>query len=252
MSNEQFLRDLESGKLRAAYKDDNGKWQVNLSVKQGILDYFASHNVVEMGSPVNTQYYGFADKEGLEPRRFTHTDGIRMVPGGSSVRAGAYVAPKVIIMPPAFINIGAYVDEGSMVDSNALIGSCAQIGKRVHISAGAQIGGVLEPIGQAPVIIEDDAFISAGCSILEGVHIGSKAVIAAGTILSASVPIYDIVRQQIYKMEVPSGAVVVPGARPLAQSEGLAKDIQIQCAVIVKYRDDKTDSSLQLDDILRK
>jgi 2,3,4,5-tetrahydropyridine-2-carboxylate N-succinyltransferase len=251
MSHQQFLRDLESGSLRVAQKDGQGIWRVDSSVKQRILDYFAAHQLAEMGSNTDTQYQGFVDKDGLSPRRFTPADGIRLVPGGSSVRPGAYVARKVVIMPPAFVNIGAYVDEGTMVDSNVLVGSCAQIGKFVHLSAGVQIGGVLEPVGQLPVIIEDHAFIGAGSCIVEGVHVGAHAVVAAGTILSAAIPIYDTVRQQIYKGVVPAGAVVVSGSRPMTNTEGLTKDLHIHCAVIIKYRDGKTNEALQLEDYLR-
>ena len=251
MSHQAFLRALESGHLRVANKDENGVWQINASVKQQILDYFAAHNLVDMGSATDTQYRGFVDKEGFAPRRFTTKDGVRLVPGGSSVRPGAYVAPKTVIMPPAFVNIGAYIGEGTMVDSNVLVGSCAQIGKYVHLSAGVQIGGVLEPIGQSPVIIEDHAFIGAGCSIVEGVHVGAHAVIAAGTILSAAIPIYDVVNQKIYKSEIPAGAVVVSGSRPMSQTEGIGKDLHLHCAVIIKYRDEKTDQALKLEEFLR-
>ncbi|MDD3288896.1 MAG: 2,3,4,5-tetrahydropyridine-2,6-dicarboxylate N-succinyltransferase, partial [Alphaproteobacteria bacterium] len=194
MDYRDFLRDLETGTLRAARKNEKGEWKVDATVKQRILDYFAAHELAEMGSAANPQYIGFVDKEGLNPRRFTPADRVRLIPGGASVRAGAFISPKVVIMPPSYVNIGAYVDEGSMIDSNALVGSCAQIGKRVHISAGAQIGGVLEPIGQMPVIIEDDVFVGACSAVLEGVYVGQGAVIAAGTILSGSVPIYDTVK----------------------------------------------------------
>jgi 2,3,4,5-tetrahydropyridine-2-carboxylate N-succinyltransferase len=251
MSHQEFLRALENGNLRVASKDTSGAWQINASVKQRILDYFAAHGLVEMGSAADTQYRGFIDKEGFAPRQFTVKDGVRLVPGGSSVRPGAYVASKVVIMPPAFVNIGAYIDEGTMVDSNVLVGSCAQIGKYVHLSAGVQIGGVLEPIGQLPVIIEDHAFIGAGCSIVEGVRVGVHAVVAAGTILSAAIPIYDTVHQKIYKGEVPAGAVVVSGSRPMSQTEGIGKDLHLHCAVIIKYRDDKTDQALKLEEFLR-
>ena len=251
MKHQEFLRALEAGTLRVAQKDVHGVWQINTAIKQGILDYFGAHGLVDMGSATDTQYRGFVDKEGLVARQFTVADGVRMVPGGSSVRSGAYISPKVVIMPPAFVNIGAYIDEGTMVDSNVLVGSCAQIGKHVHLSAGVQIGGVLEPIGQLPVIIEDRAFIGAGSAIVEGVRVGKQAVITAGTILSASVPIYDVVNQKIYKGEVPPRAVVVSGSRPMAQSEGIGKDIHIACAVIVKYRDEKTDSALMLEEFLR-
>jgi 2,3,4,5-tetrahydropyridine-2-carboxylate N-succinyltransferase len=251
MNDQDFLHALETGKLRVAHKDSNGGWQINSSVKQGILDYFAAHGMADMGSATDTQYRGFVDKEGLAPRRFTPKDDIRLVPGGSSVRPGAYIARKTVIMPPAFVNIGAYIDEGTMVDSNVLVGSCAQIGKYVHLSAGVQIGGVLEPIGQLPVIIEDHAFIGAGSAIVEGVHVGAHAVVAAGTILSSAIPIYDVVKQQIYKGDIPARAVVVSGSRPMAQTEGIGKDLHLHCAVIIKYRDEKTDAALKIEDFLR-
>ncbi len=244
MSHQEFLRALEAGSLRVAKKDADGVWQINTDIKQRILDYFAAHGLVEMSN-------GFVDKQGFEPRQFKITDGVRMVPGGTSVRPGAYVAPKTVIMPPAFVNIGAYIDEGTMVDSNVLVGSCAQIGKSVHLSAGVQIGGVLEPIGQLPVIIEDHAFIGAGSAILEGVRVGAHAVIAAGTILSASIPIYDTVHERIIKGAVPANAVVVSGSRPMSNDSEFAKGLHIQCAVIIKYRDEKTDKALQLEDYLR-
>lgn len=251
MSNQDFLRALEAGKLRVAQKDEQGVWVVDASVKQRILDYFGAHGLVEMGSPSNPQYQGFVDKEGLQPRQFSPQDNVRLVPGGASVRAGAYIAQKVVIMPPAYVNIGAHIDEGTMVDSNVLVGSCAQIGKYVHLSAGVQIGGVLEPVGQLPVIIEDHAFIGAGSVVVEGVRIGANAVVAAGTILSAAIPIYDVVKQKVYKGEVPANAVVVSGSRPMAQTSGIGKDLHIACAVIIKYRDNKTDQSLTLEDYLR-
>ncbi|MDR3449823.1 MAG: 2,3,4,5-tetrahydropyridine-2,6-dicarboxylate N-succinyltransferase [Alphaproteobacteria bacterium] len=251
MSHQQFLRDLETGTLRVAQRDAQGAWQVDASVKQRILDYFGAHGLTEMGDEAHPQYQGFVDKEGLAPRRFTTADKVRLVPGGSSVRPGAYIAPKVVIMPPAFVNIGAYIDEGTMVDSNVLVGSCAQIGKFVHLSAGVQIGGVLEPIGQLPVIIEDHAFIGAGSVIVEGIRVGEHAVVAAGTILSAAIPIYDTVRQKVYKGEVPAGAVVVSGSRPMSTQENVGKDLHLHCAVIIKYRDEKTDAALQLEDFLR-
>ncbi|MDE2029803.1 MAG: 2,3,4,5-tetrahydropyridine-2,6-dicarboxylate N-succinyltransferase [Alphaproteobacteria bacterium] len=251
MSDTAFLHALETGEARVAQKDAQGVWQVDATVKQRILDYFAAHHVADMGIDDTSPYHGFVDKEGLHPRRFAPQDGVRLVPGGSSVRAGAFVARKVVIMPPAFVNIGAYIDEGTMVDSNALVGSCAYIGKYVHLSAGVQIGGVLEPVGQLPVIIEDNAFIGAGAAVLEGVRVGERAVVAAGTILSAATPIYDPIRQTIHKREVPANAVVVQGSRPLSNAAGIAEGLHIACPVIIKYRDDKTNAALQLEDFLR-
>jgi 2,3,4,5-tetrahydropyridine-2-carboxylate N-succinyltransferase len=251
MNWENVLDQLEQGKLRAAYQDHDGVWHANPEVKSAILEAFKN------GANVNATgiYQGFVDKHNIMPRQFKVEDGVRMVPGGSSVRRGAYVAKGVIIMPPAYINIGAYVDEGSMVDSNALVGSCAQIGKRVHLSAGVQIGGVLEPIGMAPVIIEDDAFIGAGSIIVEGIQVGTKAVIAPGVILSKSVPIYDIVHQRkLHSGEaIPAHAVVVPGNRPISAHNEWAKEqhLTLNCAIIIKYRDEKSEKSLQLEEFLR-
>ena len=248
MSWQETLKNLENGSLRAAEKV-NGEWVVNTEVKKGILEAFKA-------GELKTFDGGFVDKHNLPAREFTPEDKIRMVPGGSSVRSGSYVAPGVIIMPPAYINIGAYVDEGSMVDSHALVGSCAQIGKNVHLSAGVQIGGVLEPIGQAPVIIEDNAFIGAGSVIVEGIKVGERAVIAPGVILSQGVPVFDAVNEKMLGRgeDIPADAVVVPGSRPInaerlpwASEQGLA----LNCAIIIKYRDEKSEGSLELESFLR-
>jgi 2,3,4,5-tetrahydropyridine-2-carboxylate N-succinyltransferase len=217
-----------------------------------ILEAFKAGELKEMS---DNHYPGFVDKHNLPAREFTPEQKVRMVPGGSSVRTGSYVAPGVIIMPPAYINIGAFVDEGSMVDSHALVGSCAQIGKNVHLSAGVQIGGVLEPIGLAPVIIEDNAFIGAGAVIVEGIQVSRNAVIAPGVILSKSVPVYDCVNERRLEAgeAIPENAVVVPGTRPISTSLGWAREqnLQLNCALIIKYRDAKTDASLVLEDFLR-
>ncbi len=245
---EEFLSQLESGKLRAAdYKD--GQWIANSSVKENILQVFRLGQLEEMKGAYQT----FIDKHTLPPRRFTLADKVRMVPGGSSVRRGAYVAPGAVIMPPSYINIGAYVDEGTMVDSHALVGSCAQIGKRVHLSAGVQIGGVLEPIGARPVIIEDDAFIGADSVIVEGIIVGKRAVIAPGVILSKAVAVYDSVLGKIYERgaKIPDNAVVVMGSRPLKNEFGKAQGLQIYTPVIIKYRDEKSEASLVLEEALR-
>jgi 2,3,4,5-tetrahydropyridine-2-carboxylate N-succinyltransferase len=184
-------------------------------------------------------------------------DRVRIVPGGSSVRVGAYVAPSVICMPPMFINVGAYVDEGTMVDSHALVGSCAQVGKRVHLSAAAQIGGVLEPVNAAPVIIEDDVLVGGNCGVYEGTLVRARAVLGAGTILTRSTPLYDLVRDQVYRataesvLEVPEGAVVVPGSRAVKKGATAKLGISLYTPVIVKYRDEKTDRGIELEDWLR-
>lgn len=246
MNWEEALNGLEDGSLRAANKID-GKWQANTEVKSLILEAFKAGELVEEN--------GFVDKHNLMPQKFTPSRGIRLVPGGSSVRRGSYVAKGVIIMPPAYINIGAYVDEGTMVDSHALVGSCAQIGKNVHLSAGVQIGGVLEPIGQAPVIIEDNAFIGAGSVIVEGIQVLERAVIAPGVILSKGVPVFDCVNERMLERgeAIPAGAVVVPGTRPVNDKLSWAKSqgIQMNCALIIKYRDEKSDASLELESFLR-
>jgi len=249
---EKFLafRDaLTAGKIRAAEKK-HGQWTVNAWVKQGILLGFRLGELTETGDGLS-----FVDKDTFPARRFTVKDRVRVVPGGSSVRVGAYVAPSVICMPPMFINVGAYVDEGTMVDSHALVGSCAQVGKRVHLSAAAQIGGVLEPINAAPVIIEDDVLVGGNCGVYEGTLVRSRAVLGAGTILTRGTPLYDLVRGQVYRatadqpLEVPENAVVVPGSR--AVKKGPDWNLSLYTPVIVKYRDQKTDRGIELEDWLR-
>jgi len=251
MSNwKEIIQQLETGEIRAADRK-NGIWEANRKVKEGILSAFRDGELKEFG---DLHFHGFVDKHNLPPRQFQPKNGIRMVPGGSSVRCGAYVALGVIIMPPSYVNIGAYVDEGTMIDSHALVGSCAQIGKNVHLSAGVQIGGVLEPVGLTPVIVEDNAFIGAGAVVVEGVQIGEGAVIAPGVALSKSVPVYDCVREILIKDGIiPAGAVVISGTRPVSTGRQWAHDqqLQMQCALIVKYRDEKTDASLELEDYLR-
>jgi len=210
-----FRAALTRGDIRAAEKIDT-RWVVNAWVKQGILLGFRLGELTEMP---DGDVLSFVDKDTFPARRLTLADRIRLVPGGSSIREGAYVAPSVICMPPMFINVGAYVDEGSMIDSHALVGSCAQIGKRVHLSAAAQVGGVLEPINAAPVVVEDDVLIGGNCGVYEGTLVRARAVLGAGTILTRSTPLYDLVRGEIYRasaeqpLEVPENAVVVPGSR---------------------------------------
>lgn len=247
----EILDGLEKGTLRAANKVD-GIWQANKEVKQGILAAFKAGELKEFG---DHHFHGFVDKHNLPARTFSPEDKVRMVPGGSSVRTGAYVSSGVIIMPPAYINVGAYVDEGTMVDSHALVGSCAQIGKNVHLSAGVQIGGVLEPVGLAPVVIEDDAFIGAGAVIVEGKQVLKGAVIAPGVILSKGVPVYDAVNERVLGAEdpIPENAIVVPGSRPVNSKLSWAKNqgLSLNCAVIVKFRDEKSEASLELESFLR-
>ena len=246
MSWVETIEQLERGEKRCAYFE-NDNWIVDFDVKQEILNAFKAGELIE--------HNGFVDKHNLLPQTFKVSNKIRLVPGGSSVRKGAYVAPGVIIMPPSYINIGAYVDEGSMVDSHVLVGSCAQIGKRVHLSAGVQIGGVLEPIGQLPVIIEDDAFIGASSVIVEGIRVMRGAVLAPGVNLSAGIPVYDCVNERkLERVEpIPANAVVVPGTRPISAKLDWAykQGLQLQSALIVKYRDESSNASLELESILR-
>ncbi len=247
----EILEGLEKGTIRAANKID-GKWVANTEVKAGILEAFKAGELKEFSEE---HWHGFVDKHNLTPRSFKPEDKIRMVPGGTSVRRGSHVASGVIIMPPAYINIGAFVDEGTMVDSHALVGSCAQIGKNVHLSAGVQIGGVLEPIGLAPVVIEDNAFIGAGSVIVEGKQVSKEAVIAPGVTLSKGVPVYDCVNERMLGADepIPERAVVVPGSRPVNDKLSWAKEagLSLNCALIIKYRDEKSDSSLELESFLR-
>ena len=248
-----FREELTQGKIRAAENVD-GRWAVNVWVKQGILLGF---RLGELSESAQDASLSFVDKDTFPARKFSVRDRVRIVPGGSSVRLGAYVAPTVICMPPMFINVGAYVDEGTMIDSHALVGSCAQIGKRVHLSAAAQIGGVLEPINSVPVVIEDDVLIGGNCGVYEGTLVRARAVLGAGTILTASTPLYDIVRGEVYRateektLEVPANAVVVPGSRALKQGKAAEWDLSLYTPVIVKYRDEKTDQRIELEEWLR-
>jgi 2,3,4,5-tetrahydropyridine-2-carboxylate N-succinyltransferase len=248
-----FLAELEKGALRAATRDADGIWKAERWVKEGILAAFRFGVLTEFASGS----LSFVDKDTIPARRFKVQDGIRIVPGGSSIRRGAYIGKGVVIMPPAYVNIGAFVDEETMIDSHALVGSCAQIGKRVHLSAGAQIGGVLEPVGSLPVIIEDDVVVGGNSGIYEGTIVRSRAVIGAGVVLTASTPVYDSVRGQIYRrsadrpLEIPFAAVVIPGARPMKGSFGEQHGLHIATPIIVKYRDEKTDSGTALEEALR-
>jgi len=250
-----FRAALTRGEVRAAEKVA-GHWVVNAWVKQGILLGFRLGELQEMS---DGEVLSFVDKDTFPARRLTLADRIRLVPGGSSIREGAYVAPSVICMPPMFINVGAYVDEGLMIDSHALVGSCAQIGKRVHLSAAAQIGGVLEPVNAAPVIIEDDVLVGGNCGVYEGTLVGARAVLGAGTILTRSTPLYDLVRGEVYRasheqaLEVPENAVVVPGSRAVTKGKGKSGDwnLSLYTPVIVKYRDEKTEHGIELEEWLR-
>jgi 2,3,4,5-tetrahydropyridine-2-carboxylate N-succinyltransferase len=247
----EFRDQLTQGKIRAAEKTD-GKWKVNAWVKQGILLGFRLGALAEMPAGLS-----FVDKDTFPARQFSVADKVRVVPGGSSVREGAYLAPSVICMPPMFVNVGAYVDEGTMIDSHALVGSCAQIGKRVHLSAAAQVGGVLEPINAAPVIIEDDVLVGGNCGIYEGTLVRTRAVLGAGTILTRSTPLYDLVKGEVYRatadapLEVPENAVVVPGSRAVTKGKAAEWNLSLYTPVIVKYRDEKTDRGIELEDWLR-
>jgi 2,3,4,5-tetrahydropyridine-2-carboxylate N-succinyltransferase len=256
------LRDaLEAGELRSAEPDAVQAigWRVNAWVKRGILLGFRLGKLEKMNgsNPVARPILSFVDKATYPVRRFTAEQGIRIVPGGSSVRSGAYLAPGVVMMPPAYVNVGAYVGEGTMIDSHALVGSCAQIGKRVHLSAAAQIGGVLEPVNASPVIIEDDALIGGNTGVYEGTIVRAKAVLAAGTILTRGTPVYDLVTGEIHRatadspLIIPSGAVVVPGSRAITKGKGSEWGLSVATPVIVKYRDEKTELSLALEDLLR-
>ncbi len=248
-----FRDRLTRGEIRAAEKIE-GRWTVNAWVKQGILLGFRLSELKEMS---DGNVLSFLDKDTFPPRRITLADRIRVVPGGSSIREGAYVAPSVVCMPPMYINVGAYVDEGTMVDSHALVGSCAQIGKHVHLSAAAQVGGVLEPANAAPVIIEDDVLVGGNCGIYEGTLVRSRAVLGAGTILTRSTPLYDVVHGEVYRaaadrpLEVPENAVVVPGSRAVTKGKGKEWNLSLYTPVIVKYPDEKTDRGVELEDWLR-
>jgi len=251
----EFKASLNRGEIRAAERDAAGKWQANAWVKRGILLGFRMGLIIEMtpaGAPLQ-----FLDKNTYPIQRFTPEDRVRIVPGGSSIRDGAYIAPGVVCMPPMFVNAGPYVDEGTMIDSHALVGSCAQIGKRVHISAAAQIGGVLEPAGAMPVIVEDDVIVGGNCGVYEGAIVRERAVLASGTIITGSTPVFDLVREEVYRrsadgpLEIPAGAVVVPGSRSIQNEKARAWGLSLYAPVIVKYRDEKTDAATQLEEALR-
>jgi len=272
---DEFKQALNEGRVRAAEPDSNSPsgWRVNAWVKKGILLGFRLGRVVEMplavapvsppatradaGGDTGATGSQFRDKHTYPLKQLPKGQNIRVVPGGSSIRDGCYIGKNVTCMPPMYINVGAYVDEGTMVDSHALVGSCAQVGKRVHISAAAQIGGVLEPIGALPVIIGDEALVGGNCGVYEGTIVGRGAVLAAGTIITGSTPVYDLVRDTVHRREgdaplrIPEGAVVVPGSRNVTKGRGKELGISLYTPVIIKYRDEKTDQAVRLEDLLR-
>jgi 2,3,4,5-tetrahydropyridine-2-carboxylate N-succinyltransferase len=246
--------ELNAGRVRAAERESDGRWRANAWVKAGILLGFRLGRV---GPAATGGPFPFYDKDTYPLRALGPEDGVRLVPGGSAIRDGSYVARGVVCMPPMYVNVGAYVDEETMIDSHALVGSCAQIGKRVHLSAAAQIGGVLEPAGALPVIIEDEVLVGGNCGVYEGTVVRTRAVLAPGTVLTGGTVVIDLVHDRTYRregdrpLEIPSGAVVVPGTRPVKYGPGRAAGISLYAPVIIKYRDEKTDTAVRLEDLLR-
>jgi 2,3,4,5-tetrahydropyridine-2,6-dicarboxylate N-succinyltransferase len=253
----EFKEGLNNGEIRAAEPDGGSKsgWRANAWVKKGILLGFRMGTTVDMS--VDAARQPFVDKSTYPVRGMTPADGVRVVPGGSSIRDGSYIGRGVICMPPMFVNVGAYVGEGTMIDSHALVGSCAQIGRNCHLSAGSQIGGVLEPIGALPVIVEDEVLIGGNCGVYEGTVVKRRAVLGTGTILNRSIPVYDLVREAIYTatdgepLIIPEEAIVAPGSRAISHALGKKWGLALQAAVIVKYRDARTEARVQLEDLLR-
>lgn len=251
---EHFLTALEAGDLRAAEQDEHGEWHVNAAVKKGILLGFRLGKTIEMArEPLQ-----FSDKHTFPIQDLPVVErNIRIVPGGNSIRRGSYIGRNVVMMPPAFVNVGAWVGDGTIIDSHALVGSCAQVGNNVHISAGVQIGGVLEPIGQTPVIIEDGVMLGGNCGVYEGVRVRKGAVLASGCVVTASVPVYDLVNERVLRstdekpLEIPANAVVVPGSRPAKGNFAQKHGLQMAALLIIKYRDEKTDSRTALEELLR-
>ncbi|MDB4910245.1 MAG: transferase hexapeptide repeat containing protein [Gemmatimonadetes bacterium] len=247
---------LERGEVRAAERDANGRWNAIEWVKAGMLLAYRVSDMIEMGH-VDGSAFRFFDRQLFTPRSLTLADGVRIVPGGSIIRRGAYVAPGVICMPPMLINLGAHVGANTTIDSHALVGSCAQVGERVHLSAGAQLGGVLEPAHATPVIVEDDVFIGGNCGVYEGTVVRRRAVLATGVMLTRATPVYDLVREIVHRaedgapLEIPEGAVVVPGARPISSGWGAQQHLSLQTPIIVKYRDEHTDAAIALEPRLR-
>jgi 2,3,4,5-tetrahydropyridine-2-carboxylate N-succinyltransferase len=254
---QEFKDALNAGKVRAAEPDPGTPtgWKVNAWVKRGILVGFRMGKSVDMTAPGSR--FPYIDKSTYPPRKVSLSDCVRIVPGGSSIRDGCFIGRSVTCMPPMYINVGAYVDEGTMVDSHALVGSCAQVGKSCHLSAAAQIGGVLEPVGALPVIIEDNVLVGGNCGVYEGTVVKKRAVLGAGVILTRSTPVYDIVNETVHKasddqpLVIPEGAVVVAGSRPITKGAGKTWNLSLYTPVIVKYRDEKTDQRIQLEEFLR-
>ena len=248
-----LIQALNAGEVRAASRNDAGEWSAHAWVKEGILLGFRIGRLVDYSSGE----FPFYDKHTYPVKPLQKADGVRLVPGGSSIRTGSFVAPGVVCMPPMYINVGAYVDEGTMVDSHALVGSCAQIGKRVHLSASAQIGGVLEPVNATPVVVEDDVFVGGNCGIFEGCIVRERAVLAAGVTLTASAKLYDLVEETVHSgtaddpLEVPAGAVVVPGSRAVDSDFGREHGLSLQAPMIVKYRDERTEAATAREEALR-
>ncbi len=244
---------LNNGRARAAEYDGN-KWRVNAWVKKGILLAFRVGRIAEIHSG---SAFSFFDKDTMHLKRFSDADGVRIVAGGTAARDGCFIGPGVVIMPPSYINIGAYLGEHTMIDSHALVGSCAQVGKRVHLSAASQIGGVLEPVGSMPVIVEDDVFIGGNCGIYEGTIVKRGAVIGAGVILTGSTPVYDLVNETVHKksnngsLVIPERAVVIPGNRHINNPFAKEHHLSIYAPIIIKYRDEKTDAATVLEESLR-
>jgi 2,3,4,5-tetrahydropyridine-2-carboxylate N-succinyltransferase len=251
---EALLDGLESGAIRAAAPAPDGSWSVHVWVKEGILVAFRAGRVVDLSPDA---CFRFFDKHTLPPRQLGLDHGVRIVAGGTTVRRGAHLAPGVIVMPPAYVNVGAWVGPDTMIDSHALVGSCAQIGRAVHVSAGAQIGGVLEPPGARPVILEDEVLVGGNCGVYEGALVRRRAVLGAGVILTASTPVYDLVGQRVLRaapgggLEIPAGAVLVPGARRLAGDFASAHGLAVHAPLLVKYRDEATDARTALESALR-
>jgi 2,3,4,5-tetrahydropyridine-2-carboxylate N-succinyltransferase len=252
-----FKAALNRGEIRAAEPDPSAKsgWRANAWVKKGILVGFRMGAIADMSIDATKQ--PFFDKSTYPVRAIALADGVRIVPGGSSIRDGSYIGRGVICMPPMFVNVGAYIGEGTMIDSHALAGSCAQIGKHCHISAGAQVGGVLEPVGALPVIIEDEVLVGGNSGVYEGTIVKRRAILGTGTILNRSIPVYDLVRDAVYTatdsepLIIPEEAIVVPGSRAVSHPSGAKWGLSLQASVIVKYRDSKTEGRVQLEDLLR-